>query len=52
MKYNQRNILLYSSFLLIALVGIFYGNVIKSNQSFLRIWEFQNILILGLGIPF
>ena len=52
MKYNQRNILLYSSFLLIALVGIFYGNVIKSNQFFLRIWEFQNILILGLGIPF
>ena len=34
------------------MIGIFYGNAIKSNFSFLRIWELQNILILLLGVPF
>jgi hypothetical protein len=38
--------------MLIAVIGIFYGNAIKSNHSFLRIWNYENILFLLLGIPF
>ena len=52
MKPFQKNIVFYGSFLIIAIIGIYYGNAIQSNYSFLRIWEFQNIVILGLGIPF
>lgn len=45
------NLIIYSAFMFIAVIGIFYGNAIKSNYSFLRIWEYQNILILLSGIP-
>jgi hypothetical protein len=38
--------------MLIAVAGIIFGNAIKSNFSFLRIWQYQNILFLLLGIPF
>lgn len=43
--------MIYSFCLLIAMIGIVYGNAIKSNFSFLRLWEFQNILILLIGVP-
>lgn len=46
------NLIIYCSFILIAVIGIFYGNAIKSNYSFLRIWNYENILLLLLGIPF
>lgn len=46
------NLIFYSAFILIAVIGIIYGNAIKSNYSFLRVWNYQNILILFLGIPF
>jgi len=46
------NLIIYFSFILISVIGIFYGNAIKSNHSFLRIWDYQNILILLLGVPF
>ena len=46
------NLILYSAFILIAVIGLIYGNAIKSNFSFLRIWEYQNILFLFLGVPF
>lgn len=46
------NLIIYFLFMLIAVAGIFYGNAIKSNHSFLRVWDFQNILILLLGVPF
>jgi hypothetical protein len=46
------NIIIYCSFLAFGIVGIIFGNAIKNEYSFLRIWEFQNILILLLGIPF
>lgn len=51
-KEISTNLIIYASFILIAFVGIFYGNAIKSNFSFLRIWEYQNILIMLIGIPF
>lgn len=46
------NLILYSAFMLIAVIGIIYGNVIQSNFTFLRVWNYQNVLILLLGIPF
>jgi hypothetical protein len=46
------NLIIYSLFILIAVVGLIYGNAIKHNFSFLRVWDYQNILILLLGVPF
>lgn len=46
------NLIIYSVFLLIAVIGIIYGNSIKHNFSFLRIWKYQNLLVLLSGIPF
>jgi hypothetical protein len=46
------NLAVYGVCLLISVVGLVYGNTIKYNYSFLRVWEYQNILFLLLGIPF
>ncbi len=46
------NIIIYCSFLAFGIVGIIFGNAIKNEYSFLRIWEFQNILILLICVPF
>ncbi len=46
------NIIIYCSFLALGIAGIIFGNAIKNEYSFLRIWEFQNILILLFGVPF
>ena len=52
MKLNKQNILIYSLFVLIAISGIYYGQAISSKYNNLRIWQFENILILLIGIPF
>ena len=39
------NIIIYVSFLLFAIIGIIYGNSLSNKFSFLRIWDYQNILI-------
>lgn len=49
---GTKNLFIYFSFLLIALIGIFYGNSIKNEFELLRIWDTSNILLLLLGIPF
>jgi len=49
---TKQNIYIYITFLIIAIIGIIYGNFIKNNFTFLRIWGYQNILILLLAIPF
>ena len=46
------NIIIYVSFLLFAIIGIIYGNSLSNKFTFLRIWDYQNILILLIGIPF
>jgi hypothetical protein len=46
------NLIFYSAFILIAVIGIIYGNAIKSNFSFLRVWNYQNLILLLGGIPF
>jgi hypothetical protein len=51
-KSIKNNLLTYGIFLCVATVGILYGNVIFPNFKFVRVWEFTNILILLLGVPF
>lgn len=51
-KYSKQNIIIYGAFLIIAVIGIIYGNEIKNNFTFFRVWDYRNILFLLLGIPF
>lgn len=52
MSAMKQNTLIYLIFLLIASLGILYGNEIQNSYNGLRVWQFENILLLGLGIPF
>lgn len=52
MSYNKQNIIIYIVFLLIAFIGINFGNAIYEKYNNLRIWQFENILMLAIGIPF
>jgi hypothetical protein len=51
-KNVRSNLVIYFIFLLIAIAGIFYGHAIEKDYSFMRIWNFNNILIMCIGIPF
>lgn len=51
-KSIKQNIFIYVAFLIIAIIGIIYGNSIKNNFTFLRVWDYKNILFLLVGIPF
>lgn len=42
----------YLFFLTIALLGILYGREIKNQYEVLRVWEYNNLLWMCLGIPF
>lgn len=54
--YSQKeikyNLIIYSVFIIVAFIGILYGNAIKHNYTFLRVWDYTNILLLFLGFPF
>ena len=52
MSYNKQNIIIYIVFILIAFIGIYFGNAIYEKYNNLRIWQFENILMLAIGIPF
>ncbi len=51
-KQINSDLIIYFSFIFIVLTGIIYGNSIKNNFTFLRVLEYENILILLSGIPF
>lgn len=51
-KNAKQNIIIYAAFLIVAVIGILFGNEIKDNFTFFRVWDYKNILILLLGIPF
>ena len=51
-KEIRSNIITWLILLGIAAIGIFYGNQIKVFHPGLRIWNFNNLLILLAGIPF
>jgi hypothetical protein len=46
----KKSLLIYIMFILVASAGIIYGSTI--NYPNLRLWEFQNILLLLIGVPF
>lgn len=48
----KKSLSLYIIFILIACLGLVYGNSIASNYTNLRIWNIENILLLLIGIPF
>ena len=51
-KEVKQNVLTYLAFVLITIVGIIYGKSLVGHYQFLRLWDFQNILLLSFGIPF
>ncbi len=51
-KYITDNLIIYSVFIIITIIGSIYGNTIRNQFTFLRVWDYQNILFLLLGIPF
>ena len=48
----RQNLITYFVFLVIALIGIYYGRKISNDHSFLRVWDFSNLLLMAIGIPF
>lgn len=52
MPFIKQNILMYAIFLLIASIGILYAHELENSLRELRVWQWENILWLGLGIPF
>lgn len=52
MKFLRLNIYIFAACLFVAAIGILYGQEIKTQYSNLRIWEWENMAWLGLGIPF
>jgi hypothetical protein len=46
------NLITYAVMILMATIGLAYGNDIKKDYSFLRVWDYQNLLILLIGVPF
>jgi hypothetical protein len=53
MKTNSsQNLFVYAIFLAICLFGIYFGQSILQEHSFLRVWEFSNLLLMMAGVPF
>jgi len=48
----RKSIIFYCLFLLIACIGIFYGNSISGQYTHLRIWSFEHLAVLLVGLPF
>ena len=46
------NLITFGIFLVIAAAGLFYGNSIRAEYSFLRVWEWSSVFVLFIGMPF
>lgn len=51
-KETKENLAAYGALMLMATIGLVYGHAIKTEGSYLRVWDVQNLLLLLLGIPF
>jgi hypothetical protein len=51
-KNLRNNLVTYAVFILITVAGSIYGHAISDDHSFLRVWNYQNILLLLLAVPF
>jgi hypothetical protein len=38
--------------MVLAIAGLFYGNSIKTDYSFLRVWDWSSVFVLFIGVPF
>ena len=47
-----QNVRTYLGFLIVALIGIYYGRSIQGTYPDLRLWTLENVLILCLAFPF
>ena len=52
MSAKKQNLIVYLIFLFIACIGILYGQQLSHLFNGLRVWGIENILWLGIGIPF
>ncbi|MBX2961530.1 MAG: hypothetical protein KF687_03405 [Cyclobacteriaceae bacterium] len=48
----RKNLTTYFILLIIVLIGIYYGRSIAGDYRFLRVWDFSNLMIMAIGIPF
>jgi hypothetical protein len=48
----KNNLITYFLILLVAVIGIYFGNNFVVKYQYLRVWETTNILFLLVGIPF
>ncbi len=46
----KKSIIIFISFIIFASIGVIYGRSL--NYPDLRLWEFENILFISIGIPF
>jgi hypothetical protein len=51
-KEVKQNLITYGALLFIALAGLIYGKSIFNDYHFLRVWDYSNLLILIIGVPF
>jgi hypothetical protein len=49
---SKSNAVIYLLFLLIAVIGMYYGRSISGSHSFLRVWDWTTLFILLAGFPF
>lgn len=49
---TKTNLITYGILLLIALSGIFYGRALLNGEYQIRVWNFEDLAFMGLGIPF
>lgn len=48
----RQNLITYGIFMVLAIAGLFYGNSIKTDYSFLRVWDWNSVFVLFIGVPF
>jgi hypothetical protein len=48
----RQNLITYCVLLIITIIGVFYGRAIIDDHAFLRVWDFSNVWIVAIGIPF
>ena len=51
-KEIRQNLIIYVIFLIIAITGLFYGRSINDGSGLYRVWNFIDILLLLIGVPF
>lgn len=51
-KDAKTNVFIYTAFICITIVALLYGTSIAKTYNNVRVWHYENVLILLLGLPF